>query len=385
MVKDEKKMDKPVIFDPPIRPRFLPGEVDSVVNRIDFKCYQAHRLSCANAKPKVDNKPPKFDTSIYYDTENLKDDARLTKAVHLQNLQLAKALNKVYRLGGKVDCWNLRDKKYQIDQTEEIKMCKRIMKDNKKLYRTVNCLLVGEYAPKVHAKAWQALKEQIEEKQRFPWLKEPFRYPSITINAVPPEHNDGPQRSVCFFDLALGNLPLGRVVFELYNDYVPSICANFEAFCKGYERMSYKGTPFHRIVSDYWCQGGDVTKFNGLGGASIHDGAPNEDNYTLEHSCPGVLSTYNDRQDGFDSKFNLTFQPLKTMNGRKVVFGKVVKGMDNVLKINAYGTKFGKPLRQITVCNCGVLQPKKKVWLRSSVECEPTGSLSSRSENAGDE
>ena len=94
-----------------------------------------------------------------------------------------------------------------------------------------------------------------------------------------------------------------------------------------------RGTPFHRILAGYWCQGGDVTKFNGVGGASIYDEALPDENFSLQHSCPGVLSTYIDDKNACDSKFNLTFRPLRTMDGKKIVFGKVVKGIQNIYKV----------------------------------------------------
>lgn len=76
-----------------------------------------------------------------------------------------------------------------------------------------------------------------------------------------------------------------------------------------------------------------MTKFNGVGGASIYEDDLPDENATLKHTCHGVLSTYSEDRNTCDSKFNLTFKPLKTMDGKKIVFGKVVRGMQNLFKV----------------------------------------------------
>lgn len=95
----------------------------------------------------------------------------------------------------------------------------------------------------------------------------------------------------------------------------------------------YRHTPFHRIVSDYWCQGGDVTKFDGTGGTSIYGDSFDKENFHLRHAGPGILSTCDNNDGKNDSKFNLTFKRLQTVNGDKVVFGQVIDGMTNIHKV----------------------------------------------------
>ncbi|XP_014205169.1 peptidyl-prolyl cis-trans isomerase E-like [Copidosoma floridanum] len=353
-------------FDPPIKPRYLPGEVHAKARQMDFNSYRGHRLRCANAKPKVDDKPPKLDVDVYHRQELMNEDLRTARVLCKANLQVVKKINAVSRLGGKVDCWNVKDRGYRTDQDLLKLEYEKIERENRALCRALNSL-TSQLAPQVMAKEWKELKESIKEKSRFPWFKEVSRYPSISRYEVAPSAKEDARRPRCFFDLELASssLPLGRIVFELYADFAPSICANFESFCRGFNGLSYKGTPFHRILSGYYCQGGDVTKFNGIGGASIYEDEeayPSlaDENLALRHACPGVLSTFaGDRSTAlFDSKFNLTFRPLKTMDGKNVVFGKIVKGLPNLLKVKAYGTKYGKPLQRVIVANCGVLPLK---------------------------
>lgn len=95
----------------------------------------------------------------------------------------------------------------------------------------------------------------------------------------------------------------------------------------------HRRTPFHRIVVGYWCQGGDVTKFNGTGGASMYGDSFDNENFELRHAGPGVLSMCADNNGRNDSKFNLTFKRLETVDGHNVVFGRIIDGMVNVYKV----------------------------------------------------
>jgi len=94
-----------------------------------------------------------------------------------------------------------------------------------------------------------------------------------------------------------------------------------------------RNTPFHRIVPGYWCQGGDVTKFDGTGGTSIYGESFERENFQMHHTGPGILSMCNNDEGRNDSKFNLTFRDLRSADGDKVVFGQVIDGMTNVYKV----------------------------------------------------
>ncbi|KAJ8682697.1 hypothetical protein QAD02_018489 [Eretmocerus hayati] len=367
-------------FDPPIKSRFLPGETDARRVRDDLRNYKKHRLRCANAKPKVDNKAPPFEIDTYYNPDKLHRGGKTALDNYMRNLKIARKLNFVARDGSTIDCWNFVDKHLKSDVLKLKKENERVERANEKLYKKVHSLPISELSPQVMAKQWKILKATIIERSRFPWFKDLPKYPSISKFATITSDQETSPRTRCFFDLefARSKLPLGRLVFELYSDFAPLTCANFEAFCKGYNGLSYRGSPLHSIVSGYWCRGGDVSKFNGSGGASIYsnDNGDNdkngkslnvlsttEENLTLQHSCPGVLSTYEDVESKnpsrFDSKFNLSFRPLHTMDGKKLVFGKLINGSQTLCKIEAYGTKFGKPLQNIVVSNCGILERRR--------------------------
>ena len=109
-----------------------------------------------------------------------------------------------------------------------------------------------------------------------------------------------------------------------------SLTSNFQKFStKTFDLfvLLVRGTPFHRILPGYWCQGGDVTKFNGSGGTSIYGDTFPDENFQMKHSEPGILSMCAYNKNSNNSKFNLTFKRLESMDGKRVVFGKLIAGL----------------------------------------------------------
>lgn len=96
-----------------------------------------------------------------------------------------------------------------------------------------------------------------------------------------------------FFDMTIGGQPAGRIEFKLYDDVVPKTARNFRELATGQHGFGYKGSHFHRVIPTFMLNGGDFTKGNGTGGHSIDGDTFEDENYTLKHTKPGLLSMDN--------------------------------------------------------------------------------------------
>lgn len=94
-------------------------------------------------------------------------------------------------------------------------------------------------------------------------------------------------RPLCFMEFkVLAGEALGRVIIELYSDFVPRTVQNFVDICSGTE-LTYKNCLVHRIIRGKCMVTGDITCGNGRGGYSIYGSSFTEEPHVLKHSKPG--------------------------------------------------------------------------------------------------
>ena len=165
-----------------------------------------------------------------------------------------------------------------------------------------------------------------------------------------------------FFDMQIGNAAAGRIVMELRADVVPRTAENFRALCTGEKGVGragkplhFKGSTFHRVIPGFMCQGGDFTRGNGTGGESIYGEKFADENFQLKHTGPGILSMANAGPGTNGSQFFLCTAKTEWLDGKHVVFGSVVEGMDVVKKVEGVGSQSGKTSATVTIANCGQL------------------------------
>ncbi|XP_030944831.1 peptidyl-prolyl cis-trans isomerase CYP21-1 isoform X1 [Quercus lobata] len=171
-----------------------------------------------------------------------------------------------------------------------------------------------------------------------------------------------------YFDVDIEEQRQGRIMIGLYGQVVPKTVENFRALCTGEKgegahgkKLHYKGTPFHRIVSGFVIQGGDIVHGDGRGFVSIYGGGtfPDE-NFKIKHSHAGVVSMVNSGPDSNGSQFFITTVKASWLDGEHVVFGKVIQGMDTVFAIEGgAGTYSGKPRKKVVIADSGEI-PKSQ-------------------------
>ncbi|MCT9090338.1 peptidylprolyl isomerase [Streptomyces sp. ASQP_92] len=158
-----------------------------------------------------------------------------------------------------------------------------------------------------------------------------------------------------YFDITIGGEKAGRIVFRLFDDVVPETARNFRELATGQNGYGYAGSSFHRVIPEFMLQGGDFTDGNGTGGKSIFGESFADENFSLKHDRPFLLSMANRGPNTNGSQFFVTTVVTPWLDGKHVVFGEVVEGQDLVKKIESLGSRSGAPSADIVISDSGVV------------------------------
>ncbi|TYZ61413.1 hypothetical protein PybrP1_002963 [[Pythium] brassicae (nom. inval.)] len=154
---------------------------------------------------------------------------------------------------------------------------------------------------------------------------------------------------VVFLDVAIGGAPAGRLRLELYKRDCPKTVENFR---KSELPVGYKGSTFHRVIKDFMVQG------DGTGRISIYGDKFADENFVHKHTEAGLLSMANSGANSNGCQFFLTCAPCDWLDGKHVVFGKVLDAASLLVLRKMESVPVGansKPKLGITVTECGEL------------------------------
>lgn len=318
-------------------------------DELDYYAYQEHRERLATAGSLVDKDPVYMNSTIYANLGSLRQDAITFMNRTMDNIGILLGLN----LTKRIQRDNYFRKEAVISHstalTRNIEKIKTIEHDNFDMGKRIQDIRSSIDTGRI---AEQQVKKPVE--------KPPFELPKRGLEkyhgyllSIPKSDNDRRQlfRPVIFFDVHVkDSRPLGRVIVQLFTEAAPLVVLHLVQACMD---GKYKDFNIRRLFPQLWLDiEMPLEKESKLHSIVEYDGK------AIDHGTfDNVLSFRKDFLQGFASKlkFSMSFKPLSVANGKRVGFGRVVRGGKILKSLETYGTKNGALHTPIIFTDCGVL------------------------------
>ena len=169
-----------------------------------------------------------------------------------------------------------------------------------------------------------------------------------------PPIEPNPKNPIVFFDIKIGENEAKKIEIELFKDIVPITAENFLALCLGtHEGMTYKGTSLNKVIKSFVIGGGELENYTGKE-KCVYGQYFDDENYIYGHCRRGLLTMDNDGKNTNNSKFLITLKYIPWFDGKHVVFGQIIKGLDVLKEIENLETdNDDKPFVKVIIENCG--------------------------------
>ncbi|XP_055855260.1 uncharacterized protein LOC129918657 [Episyrphus balteatus] len=286
--------------------------------------YKDHFCKVRNARCEIDNRPPKFKAGTFLRTTRMRLDNECSKRIISENVVLMEKLNQIQRIEGEISPYNKVTgvRKTRVQNVKN--WLRKIDEENFYLGRKLIC---AKPTMKTRPPAVKHIPRTSHDQEEY--RKELFKQyedvmPVRDINTVPlllwPK---------IYVDLEIKDFrPLDRIVLVLCTEAAPNVVLHIVRMCKK----------------------GEIPKPEGL-----ELGSTQKINPHIDHGQSGTLNLL-ERESKGCFEFSLSFKPLKVLNGKSVAFGKVMEGLKVLDGLQDYGTKNGKPKKQIVVKGCGLIK-----------------------------
>ena len=169
-----------------------------------------------------------------------------------------------------------------------------------------------------------------------------------------PPIEPNPKNPIVFFDIKIGENEAKKIEIELFKDIVPITAENFLALCLGtHEGMTYKGTSLNKVIKSFVIGGGEFENYTGKE-KCVYGQYFDDENYIYGHCRRGLLTMDNDGKNTNNSKFLITLKYIPWFDGKHVVFGQIIKGLEVLKEIENLETdNDDKPFVKVIIENCG--------------------------------